>query len=112
MKPYKVDYTSLRRSSRIIVNLPFYYLLDNEVHMGELVDLSACGLFALVAPDARLLEGMPIAFQLMLPTTAIPILLKGEIVRNEIGDDKLGIRVNFTNITEATRNEFLKYILH
>ena len=112
LKPWKVDFSSLRRYYRREVDLPFYYFLNNDTFAGEAVNLSACGMFALVGYDPELSIGKQFAFQLHLPTCILPLQLKGEIVRVEITDHKLGIAVNFLHVSESMREEILNYLLH
>lgn len=112
LKPWKVDFTSLRRYYRKEVDLSFYYFLNNNTFTGQAVNLSACGLYGYMEHDPELTVGKQFLLQLLLPTLILPLQLQGEIVRVEIGDHKLGVAVNFQFISESMREEILNYLLH
>ncbi|HBF39321.1 MAG TPA: hypothetical protein DDW50_18625 [Firmicutes bacterium] len=101
--PWKVRSTSLRRYFRIKIDLPFYYILDDIIHVGRIMDLSLGGLFAVVLPDPRLILQHQLTFQLQLPKTE-PFELLGEIVRSQtIENTKLGIAINFLDVPDEKR---------
>ncbi len=109
--PWKVNVASLRRYFRVNVELPFY-LLDGNVHIGQIIDLSVGGLFVVLNPDAQFLLGSHLDFQLKLPDGK-PLQLQGEIVRTEIVENnKLGVGINFLNLSEEAREEITQYLLN
>jgi hypothetical protein len=112
--PWKVYATSLRRFFRVKVDLPFYYTLDEEltkiIQVGRIMDLSVGGLFAVVNPDPRLLLGSRFNFELHLPKV-LPLELRGEVVRSQtIENTKLGIALDFLNISEDNRDQIARYL--
>jgi hypothetical protein len=110
-KPWKVNFALLRRHFRFNLELPFYYLLDGNVHIGQATDLSSCGLSAIVAPDPQLVLGSQLAFQVKFPNFE-PFQLKGELTRCDvIEDNKLAIALDFLNVTDQMRQEISKCLL-
>lgn len=110
-KPWKVNFSLLRRHFRFILELPFYYLLDGNVHIGQVTDLSSCGVSAIVNFDPQIAVGSQLAFQLKFPNFE-PFQLKGEITRSEtLVENKLGIAIDFQNLTEQMRQEISKCLL-
>ena len=111
-KPWKVKYNLLRRYFRVDVDLPFYYSLDGNVHIGQIVDLSACGLLALVNQDPRFSIGSDLGFRLVLPSAGEPFPLKGHIARSKsLADNKQELGINFLDLPENVRSEISKYLL-
>ena len=96
--PWKIHSTSLRRYFRMKTDFPFFYMLDEIIHVGRVMDLSLSGLFAVVYPDPRLILQSILIFQIQLPQMT-PIELKGEIVRSQtIENTKMGIALNFIDV--------------
>jgi PilZ domain len=110
-KPWNVNFALLRRHFRFKLELPFYYLLDGNVHIGHVTDLSSCGVLAIVTSDPQLILGSQLAFQLKFPNFE-PFQFKGEITRCEtIEDNKLAIALDFLNVSEQRRQEISKCLL-
>lgn len=110
-KPWKVSYSLLRRHFRFQLEMPFYYLLRGEVHIGQIIDLSACGALAIVGSDPQIAVGAQIAFQIKFPNFE-PFLLKGEIKRTvDLGEGKVEVALDFLNSGEELRREISKCLL-
>ncbi len=101
--PWKIHSTSLRRYFRMKTDFPFFYMMDEIIHVGRVKDLSLSGLFAVVYPDPRLILQSRLTFQIQLPQMT-PIELKGEIVRSQtIENTKMGIALNFIDVSVEKR---------
>ncbi len=101
--PWKIHSTSLRRYFRMKTDFPFFYTLDEIIHVGRVIDLSLSGLFAVVYPDPRLILQSILTFQIQLPQMSL-IELNGEIVRSQtIENTKMGIALNFIDVPVEKR---------
>ncbi|HEX3048288.1 MAG TPA: PilZ domain-containing protein [Bacillota bacterium] len=110
-KPWKVNYSLLRRHFRFNLEMPLYYLLHGDVHIGQVIDLSACGALAVVNSDPQIAVGAQIAFQIKFPNFD-PFLLKGEIKRTEdLGEGKTEIALDFLNAGEEVHQQISKCLL-
>ncbi len=110
--PLQVDYTSFRRYIRADISLPFYFFINERKLEGELVNLSGCGLFAVVLPNRDLQEKMILKFEFTLPGNVKPVQLMGRIVRIEfIGNPvKQGIAIDFEFIDKYTQTELAVFV--
>lgn len=108
--PWKVHFTSLRRYFRMKVDLPIYYVLDEVIHIGKIVDLSIGGMFVIVHPNPRFILGIKIDFQLQLPKET-PFELEGEIIRSQsIEGNKFGLAVTFLNLPPDNRERIILFL--
>jgi hypothetical protein len=111
LKPWAVNFSLLRRQFRFNLEMPFYYLVNCDAHLGQIIDLSACGASAIVNANSQIFVGSQIAFQIKFPNFD-PILLKGEIKRTEdLDDGKVEIALDFLNVSEEMRQEMSKCLL-
>ncbi len=91
--------------------MPLYYLLHGDVHIGQVIDLSACGALAIVNSDPQIVMGAQIAFQIKFPNFD-PLLLKGEIKRIEdLDEGKVIVALDFLNMDEEMRQKISKCLL-
>lgn len=110
-KPWRVNYKLLRRYFRFKVDLPFYYQFDENVRVGQIFDLSACGLAAVVPEEPQIKIGAVLMIQLTFPSYE-PFQIKGEIVRcKTIQGKKKEIGINFFNMDEEIRQIISKCLL-
>ncbi|HBE76338.1 MAG TPA: hypothetical protein DDW65_00925 [Firmicutes bacterium] len=111
-KPIVIDYTSFRRYHRVNVNLPFRYFIKDQTYVGKVVNLSACGLFAVIDPQIFLKAGALIQFEFDLPKNSRPTCLEGIIIRDElIGNPiKQGIAVDFQHIDKYDQAELMVFV--
>ena len=109
--PWKVQSTSLRRYFRMKVDLLFYYSFDGIIYIGQVIDLSIGGLFAVVLPDPKFLLGSHLSFRLQLPNSEL-FELQGEIIRSQsLENTKLGVAINFMTLTSEIHDKIVKYLL-
>jgi c-di-GMP-binding flagellar brake protein YcgR len=111
-KPVMIDYTSFRRYHRVDVDLPFRYFIAEKVYSGKVVNLSACGLFAIIEPQVIIKEGSVLQFEFDLPKNNRPTRLSGRIIRDElIGNPiKQGIAIDFERIDKYDQAELMVFV--
>jgi c-di-GMP-binding flagellar brake protein YcgR len=111
-KPMAIDYTSFRRYHRVDVDLPFRYFANGKVLTGKVVNLSACGLFAIIEPQIIMNVGSILKFEFDLPRNNRPTQLMGRIIRDElIGNPiKQGIAVDYDHIDKYDQAELMVYV--
>ncbi len=111
-KPIEVDYTSFRRYHRVDTELPFSYYIDERKIDGKVINISACGLFAIVEPNLQLKVGNNIKFEFKLPRNERTTKLSGKIVRIEmVGNPiKQGIAIDFENIDKYDQVEIVVFV--
>jgi hypothetical protein len=108
--PWKINSASLRRYFRVKVNLPIYYNLHGVVYIGQVLDLSIGGLFAVIRPDSAFLLGSQFGFVLQFPDGK-SLELQGKIVRSQtIENTRLGIGVEFANLNADHRDEIVQFL--
>jgi c-di-GMP-binding flagellar brake protein YcgR len=98
-----------RRYFRLDVRLPFSYFVQDELK-GEVTNLSASGLFAMVKPDQQLKVNMDITCQISLPTSSKPLLFVAKIARMQKKGDLQGIGLNFQYSSEDLQSHVTKYL--
>ncbi len=111
-KPVSIDYTSFRRYHRVDVDLPFRYFVGDKVCNGKVVNLSACGLFAIIEPQIIFKEGSILQFEFDLPKNSRPTHLSGRVIRDElIGNPiKQGIAIDFERIDKYDQAELMVFV--
>ncbi len=111
-KPVAIDYTSFRRYHRVDVDLPFRYFVGEKVYHGKVVNLSACGLFAIIEPQIIFKEGSILQFEFDLPKNSRPTHLSGRVIRDElIGNPiKQGIAIDFERIDKYDQAELMVFV--
>jgi len=110
--PIEVDYTSFRRFIRADVTLPFRYTLNNRSGEGKVVNLSGCGLFAVVDLNSAFKAGEIINFEFEIPEKSKPMSLSGRIVRVEIVGNPVmhGIAIDFEFINIYDQTEIAVFV--
>jgi c-di-GMP-binding flagellar brake protein YcgR len=111
-KPVAIDYTSFRRYHRVDVDIPFRYFVADKAYNGKAVNLSACGLFAIIEPQIIMKEGSILQFEFDLPGNNRPTHLSGCIIRDEsIGNPiKQGIAIDFLHIDKYDQAELMVFV--
>jgi c-di-GMP-binding flagellar brake protein YcgR len=111
-KPIAIDYTSFRRYHRVDVDLPFRYFVNDKAYSGKVVNLSACGLFAIIEPQIIMTIGSVLQFEFDLPRNSRPTRLTGRIIRDElIGNPiKQGIAIDFEHIDKYDQSELMVFV--
>ncbi len=111
-KPVAIDYTSFRRYHRVDVDLPFRYFIGEKVYNGKVVNLSACGLFAIIEPQIIIKGGSVLQFEFNLPRNSRPTRLSGKVIRDElIGNPiKQGIAIDFEHIDKYNQAELMVFV--
>ncbi len=110
--PIEVDYTSFRRFIRAEVTLPFRYSLNDRSGLGKVVNLSGCGLFAVVNLNSAFKASEIIDFEFELPEKTKPMRLSGRIIRVEIVGNPVmhGIAIDFEFIDIYDQTEIAVYV--
>ncbi len=111
-KPMAIDYTSFRRYHRVDVDLPFRYFVGDKVYNGKVVNLSACGLFAIIEPQIIIKEGSILQLEFDLPKNSRPTHLSGRVIRDElIGNPiKQGIAIDFEHVDKYDQAELMVFV--
>jgi c-di-GMP-binding flagellar brake protein YcgR len=95
-----------RRSSfRCEVKLPFVYFFKQKEYPGEVANLSANGLMAVIDSNQFIDIGNKLVFKIQLPKVN-PLMCVGKIVNIRSKNNKQGISLNF----QETSKEFQTYI--
>ncbi len=109
-RPTKIDNASRRNFFRCDVRLPFTYFLRNKERKGEVINLSAGGVFAVIDVDSSIIVGSRLACKLFLPKTKEPIMFVGRVVGIRKIDDNQGIALSFQNLTKDQQTLIVKYL--
>ncbi|HBF36688.1 MAG TPA: hypothetical protein DDW50_05150 [Firmicutes bacterium] len=111
-KPVSIDYNSFRRFHRVDVDLPFRYFAGGKSYNGKVVNLSACGLFAVIEPQIIMKEGSLLQFEFDLPGNTRPTHLNGLIVRDELMGNpiKQGIAIDFRHVDKYEQAELMVFV--
>lgn len=86
-------------------------IMDDELHMTRVRDLSATGLFLykLLEPERLSQE---IGLEMVLPGQREVIWAAGKVVREETRDGVRGVAVQFTRISEEHRRQIADWVEH
>ncbi len=111
-KPGEIIPTSRRRFFRCEVDLPFSYQGKDIEGRGRVINLSLSGLYGLVKPGKKIKVGMPLTVKISMPGVPVPFSLQGQVVRlRELKKaKKLGIAIDFRNISTVIQDEINRYI--
>lgn len=104
-------YSLGRKAFRCEVNLPFsYYNNQNEYQEGLMINLSFEGLLAAVKSADSLKLGMDIPLKFQFPTSRIPILIVGKIVRIENYETESRIAVAFSYLSNEIHDAIGRFL--
>ena len=97
-----------RRSERVICNIPFIVINEQNVYESTAIDISADGSH-LLDKEKKInpYVGLELAIEFILPKTSDIIKSKGLVVR--ITEEGFGLK--FQNISENDKNKIKNYIL-
>jgi c-di-GMP-binding flagellar brake protein YcgR len=110
VRPQKIDNASRRNFFRCEVRLQFSYFLRNKEYKGEVVNLSAGGVFAVIDVDPSIIVGSRLACKLNLPKTKDSIMFVGRVVGIRKIDNAQGIALSFQNLTKEQQTQIVKYL--
>lgn len=84
-------------------------VIDDELHMARVRDISAggCYLYKLLEPETTEQE---MALEMVLPGTNEIIWASGEVVRDEVQNGVEGNAIRFTRISEQHRKMIADYV--
>jgi c-di-GMP-binding flagellar brake protein YcgR len=110
VRPQKIDNASRRNFFRCEVRLLFSYFHRNKEYKGEVINLSAGGLFAVADVEPSINTGSRLACTLYLPKTKDPIMFVGNVVGIRNINDTEGIALSFQNLAKDQQTQILKYL--
>lgn len=110
-RPSETHASTRRRYFRCDVKLPFSYFSESELK-GEVTNLSASGLYAMIQPDQQLKVNMDITCQITLPTSPKPVLFVAKIARMQKKGDLQGIGLHFQYSSEDLQSQITKYLFN
>lgn len=107
------DVSMGRHSLRYDVKIPFsYFYHDKEYKNGEVENLSSIGLLATIIPNENLKVDMELPFKIVLPTTTVPLLLVGRIVRLINDNSKCQVAFSFPHIPREFQDQITKFLFN
>jgi c-di-GMP-binding flagellar brake protein YcgR len=109
-KPAELEFGIGRHFFRCEVNLPFHYFDKNGKCKGEVTNLSANGLYAIINPEIHLEPGSVLTCQIVLPNTSEPLLFVAKVVRITKKENFQGIGLNFQNINKNLQDQITKFL--
>jgi c-di-GMP-binding flagellar brake protein YcgR len=110
IRPTKIESASRRNFFRCEVKLQFSYYMKNKDYRGEVINLSAGGLFAVVEVDSSIIVGTRLACKLFLPKTKAPIMFVGRVVDIRKFESAAGLALSFQNLTKDQQTQVVKYL--
>lgn len=110
IRPTKIENASRRNFFRCDVKLQFSYYMKNKDFRGEVINLSAGGLFAVVEVDSSIIVGTRLACKLFLPKTKAPIIFVGRVVDIRKHESAAGLALSFQNLTKDQQTQVVKYL--
>lgn len=109
-RPQRTDVRAMRQFFRCEAKFSVRLDLGTKVIEGTAKNISAGGILVEVEDPARLICGMRLSCEFLLPGSALPIAVRGDIVRVDHGDSGLKlVAIRFTVIHEKTRKEILQF---
>jgi c-di-GMP-binding flagellar brake protein YcgR len=110
IRPAKIENASRRNFFRCDVKLEFSYYLKNRDYKGEVINLSAGGLFTIIEVDSSIIVGTRLACKLFLPKTKAPIMFVGRVVDIRKQESAAGLALSFQNLTKDQQTQVVKYL--
>lgn len=110
IRPIKIENASRRNFFRCEVKLQFSYYLKNRDYQGEVINLSAGGLFTVIEVDPSIIVGTRLACKLFLPKTKAPILFVGRVIDIRKQESIAGLALTFQNLTKDQQTKVVKYL--
>jgi len=110
IRPTKIENSSRRNFFRCEVKLQFSYFLRNKESKGEVVNLSAGGIFAVINVDSSIIVGTRLACKLYLPKTKDPIMFVGRVVDIRKFESAPGLALSFQNLNKDQQTQIVKYL--
>lgn len=110
IRPTKIENSSRRNFFRCEVSLQFSYFLRNKEYKGEVVNLSAGGVFVVIEVDSAIIVGARLACKLFLPKTKEPIMFVGRVVDIRKYKSFPGVALCFQNLTKDQQTQIVKYL--
>lgn len=109
-KPAELGFNIGRNFFRCEVKLPFLCFNKKEKYIGEITNLSANGLYAILKPDFQIEPGATLTCQIVLPNSNEPLLFVAKVVRVVKNQNSQGIGLNFPHITKNIQDQITKYL--
>jgi c-di-GMP-binding flagellar brake protein YcgR len=110
IRPTKIENATRRNFFRCDVKLQFSYYLKNRDFRGEVINLSAGGIFAVIEADSSIIVGTRLACKLFLPKTKLPIMFVGRVVDIRKHESATGLALSFQNLTKDQQSQIVKYL--
>jgi c-di-GMP-binding flagellar brake protein YcgR len=108
-KPSKLEFSIGRNFFRCEVNLPFHWFESKGKCKGEVINLSASGLYAIINPDTNLTPGMVITCQIVVPNI-LPLIIVAKVMRVVKKENFQGVALNFQFIDQNIQDHIMKYL--
>jgi c-di-GMP-binding flagellar brake protein YcgR len=111
-RPTFIQNTSRRNFFRCDVDLIFYYWLEENCYRGQVINLSASGLYGIIETNRQLNPGGILPLKILLPSLEEPLSIEAKIIRI-VKTDKSGysgIALHYHNPTEKIQTLFTKYL--
>lgn len=110
-QPQRIDIKELRQFFRCPVNLPVKIELGQKALKGQAKNISAGGMLVEVERQDRLICGLRLSCEFVLPGATSQITIRGEIVRIDKAPNQRydAIAIRYTAIHEKTQQEIIQY---
>ncbi|MGE5583436.1 MAG: flagellar brake protein [Bacillota bacterium] len=109
-KPADIKFTVGRRFFRCEVNLPFDGFLKKDKFKGQVINLSANGLYAIINPTLQMEPGSILTCRMLLPTSNEPLLFVGKVIRIVRKENFQGVGLSFEHATKILQDQITKYL--
>ncbi|MCL6588608.1 MAG: PilZ domain-containing protein [Firmicutes bacterium] len=108
-QPTEIIDASRRASFRCEVKLPFVYYFKQKEYLGEVANLSANGLMAVIDKNQFIEIGDKLAFKIQLPKVN-PLMSVGKIVNVRSKENKQGVSLNFQETSKDFQANIARYL--
>jgi c-di-GMP-binding flagellar brake protein YcgR len=109
-KPSDLKFGIGRHFFRCEVNLPFHFFTQKGKCPGEITNLSADGLYAVIDPNFSLEPGAIITCQMILPNSAAPILLVAKVIRTTKKENFQGVGLRFQQPDKNIQDRITQFL--
>jgi Predicted glycosyltransferase len=109
-KPTNLEFTFGRHFFRCEVNLPLQFFIKSGKCQGEIINLSANGLYAVVDPKLALEPGLSLTCQIILPDSALPLLFVAKVIRVTKKENFQGVGLSFQQLDKSCQDRITKFL--
>jgi c-di-GMP-binding flagellar brake protein YcgR len=109
-KPADLEFTIGRHFFRCEVNLPFHFFTKKGKCPGEIANLSANGLYAIIDPGVNIEPGSTLTCQIILPNTTAQLLFVAKVTRITRKENFQGVGLSFQQLDKNIQDKITQYL--